>query len=57
MAAMAGILWLAALPAAGQATAARGPRTPDGKPNLNGIWQVLTTANWDLQRTRPRQVR
>jgi hypothetical protein len=27
---------------------ARGPRTPDGKPNLNGIWQVLSTANWDL---------
>jgi hypothetical protein len=22
---------------------------PDGKPNLNGIWQSLNTANWDLQ--------
>jgi hypothetical protein len=22
---------------------------PDGKPNLNGIWQALNTANWDLQ--------
>ena len=33
-----------ALPAAGQVR-----RAPDGKPNLNGIWQVLTTANWDLQ--------
>ena len=43
------MLTLAALPAFGQANAARGPRTPDGKPNLNGIWQVLTTANWDLQ--------
>jgi hypothetical protein len=21
----------------------------DGKPDLNGIWQVLTTANWDLE--------
>src|SRR6266853_5188688 len=27
----------------------RAPRTPDGKPNLNGIWQTLNTANWDLQ--------
>jgi hypothetical protein len=27
----------------------RPPRTPDGKPNFNGIWQVLNTANWDLQ--------
>jgi hypothetical protein len=28
---------------------ARNPRTVDGKPNLNGIWQALNTANWDLQ--------
>jgi hypothetical protein len=47
--AVAGLVSLAALPAAAQATASRGPRTPDGKPNLNGVWQVLTTANWDLQ--------
>ena len=25
------------------------PRTPGGKPNLNGIWQVLNTANFDLE--------
>jgi len=25
------------------------PRTPDGRPNLNGIWQALTTAYWDLE--------
>ncbi|HUA21122.1 MAG TPA: hypothetical protein VMB25_20380 [Bryobacteraceae bacterium] len=24
------------------------PRTADGKPNLNGIWQVMNTANWDI---------
>jgi hypothetical protein len=27
----------------------KAPRTPDGHPDLNGIWQVLNTANWDLQ--------
>ena len=25
------------------------PRTPDGKPDLNGVWQALNTANYDLQ--------
>lgn len=36
-------------PAVGQVPAYRAPRTADGKPNLNGIWQAITTANWDLQ--------
>ena len=22
---------------------------PDGKPNLNGVWEYIGTANWDLQ--------
>ena len=42
-------LWLVVIPAAGQAQAYVAPRTPDGKPNLNGIWQTLNTANWDIQ--------
>ena len=24
------------------------PRRPDGKPDLNGVWQVLNTANYNL---------
>src|SRR5262245_32560926 len=26
----------------------RAPRTKDGKPDLNGIWQAMNSANWDL---------
>jgi hypothetical protein len=37
------------IPAAGQTSAYRAPRTPDGKPNLNGIWQAVGTAHWDIQ--------
>jgi len=44
-----GIVLLTAVPGAAQAPAYRAPRTADGKPNLNGIWQALNTANWDLQ--------
>lgn len=46
---LVGLLALAAMHADGQAPAYRAPRTADGKPNLNGIWQALNTADWDLQ--------
>jgi hypothetical protein len=32
-----------------QNTAYRAPRAADGHPDLNGIWEALNTANWDLQ--------
>ena len=48
IAAAVGVLSLAAIPARGQAPAYRAPRTADGKPNLNGIWQALNTADWDI---------
>ena len=35
-------------PVATQTPGARPARTSDGKPNLNGIWQSLNSANWDL---------
>ncbi len=44
-----GALFLAPLSAAGQTSAPRIPRMPDGKPNLTGLWQALGTAYWDIQ--------
>src|SRR5712692_2138569 len=52
--AAAAVAMTAGLPLSGQAPAPQGQmrlisRTPDGKPNLNGIWQVVNSANWDLE--------
>jgi hypothetical protein len=60
VAAAAVSVWLAArlleaqspggeIPAPGQFAPYMAPRTADGRPNLNGIWQALTTAYWDLE--------
>jgi hypothetical protein len=42
------ILFLAAIPVSGQ-PASQPRRLADGKPDLNGIWQALNTADWDLE--------
>jgi hypothetical protein len=47
--ALAALFALAAIPVAAQTQARRALRTADGKPNLNGIWQAMNTANWDLE--------
>ena len=36
-------------PVEGQVSGMKPPRMADGKPNLNGIWQAMGTAHWDLQ--------
>jgi hypothetical protein len=51
------VLWLTVLPTTGQQqpAAAGGfpayspPRVMDGRPDLNGVWQALVTANVDLE--------
>jgi hypothetical protein len=48
-AAVAAAAFYAATPTEGQAPASRVPRMPDGRPNLNGIWQALNTANYDIE--------
>jgi len=47
-AAIGAALAVMALPAAGQAPVDRAPRMADGRPNLNGIWQALNEANYDI---------
>jgi len=36
-------------PAKAQVAGGRAPRPADRKPDLNGVWQALNTANWDLE--------
>jgi len=48
LAATIGALIVATALTGAQAPANAIPRTQDGKPNLNGIWQANNTANWDV---------
>ena len=43
------VLLLGAMSAAAQTAAYKAPRGPDGHPDINGIWQALNTANWNLE--------
>jgi hypothetical protein len=44
------VVYHSAAPLEGQTAAAyRAPRAPDGKPDLNGIWQAMNEANYDIQ--------
>ena len=49
---LAGLVLAVAVPAVplwGQGSAYRPPRAEGGKPDLNGVWQVLNEANYDLE--------
>src|ERR1700724_2497565 len=47
LSAVAAIIGLASAPVVAQEY--RAPRGPDGRPDLNGIWQALNEANYDIQ--------
>ncbi len=49
MAGAAAVLLLTAGQAAGQSSTYQAARTADGVPDLNGIWQAIGTAHWDIQ--------
>ena len=42
-------LWLGVTTATAQETDYRAPQTADGNPDLNGIWQSINTANWNIE--------
>jgi hypothetical protein len=46
---------LTAAPSSGQEHPYRAQRTADRLPDLNGVWQAMNTANWDIQDHDQRQ--
>jgi hypothetical protein len=55
VAAAAAAVMVAATMMTAQSPTAGIRRMPDGKPNLNGIWQANNTANWDILTHKARQ--
>jgi hypothetical protein len=54
VAAVIGAVCVAMVASSGALVMAQGagtafPRTKDGRPNFSGLWQVMNTANWDVQ--------
>ena len=43
------VLLFPAAPITAQTPVGQIPRTPDGKPDLNGFWQTINTADWNLE--------
>lgn len=46
---LAALLTATLLPSFGQAQSGDIPRTSSGRPDLNGIWQALGNAHWDIE--------
>jgi hypothetical protein len=48
-AALTAVVSLSGAGAYAQTSTYKAPRTADGRPNLNGIWQTITEAYWDVE--------
>jgi hypothetical protein len=47
--AVGALLAVAVMPVSGQTSVYRAPRAADGRPDLNGVWQALNEANYDIE--------
>src|ERR1044072_9690804 len=46
---VAGLVWTQGACASRGNEGYKAPRTADGKPDLNGVWQTLNSANYDIE--------